>query len=90
MSLPIQEQAKIIHGIMGKWTIISKIMNALLLRESANQQTTMEKWIGYRKEGSLIPRGRGTPDRIKGQEWRDKEIPTLNIAIRVLAHTGHK
>ena len=32
----------------------SEIMNALLLREAANQRTTMEKWIGVEEEGSLI------------------------------------
>ena len=37
----------------------SKIINALLLREVVNQMTTLEKWIGYEEEGSLIPRGRG-------------------------------
>ena len=50
----------------------------------------MEKWIGYEEEGFLIPRGRGTLDRIEGSELRDTETPTQNNAIRVLAYTGHK
>ena len=51
--------------------------------------TRMEKWIDY-EEGSLIPRCRGTPDRIEGSELRDIETPTQNNAIRVLAYTSHK
>ena len=43
MSLPIQDQANILHGIMGGWTMRSEIINALLLREVANQRTPMEK-----------------------------------------------
>ena len=89
MSLPIQDQPNILHGIRGGWTVRSEIINALLLREAANQRTTMEKWIGY-EEGSLIPRGKETPNRIKGSELRDIETPTLNKAIRVLTYTGHK
>ena len=54
----------------------SEINNALLLREAATQRTTMEKWIGYEEEGSLIPRDRGTPDKIEGSELRDTETPT--------------
>ena len=50
----------------------------------------MEKWIGHEEEGSVIPRCRGTPDRIEGSELRDTETPTQNNAIRVLAYTGHK
>ena len=46
----------------------SKIINDLLLREVANQKMTMEKWIGYEEEGSLIPRGGETLDRIEGHE----------------------
>ena len=67
----------------------SEIINALLLRYVANQRRTMEKWIGYKEEGSLIPRGRETTDRIKGHELRDNETPTLNMAIRVLVYTSH-
>ena len=63
--MPIQDQANILHGIRGRWTMRSEIMNALLLREVANQRMTMEKWIGYREEGSLIPRGRETLDMIE-------------------------
>ena len=33
-------------------------LKSLLIREAANQRTTMEKGIGYKEEGSLIPRGR--------------------------------
>ena len=76
MSLPIQDQANILHGIRGGWTMRSKIKNVVLLREAANQRMTMEKWIGYKEEGSLIPRGRGTPDRIEGSKLRDNETPT--------------
>ena len=50
--------------------------------------TTMEKWIGYKEEGSLIPRGRGTPDMMEGHDVRDNETPTLNMAIQVLAYIG--
>ena len=85
MSLPLQDQANILHGIKG-----SEIINALLIREDATQRTIMEKWIGYEEEGSLILRGRGTPDRIEGSELRDSETPTQNNAIRVLAYTCHK
>ena len=90
MSLPIQDQANILHGIGGGWTMRTEIINALLLRETANQRTTMEKWIGYEEEGSLIPRGRETLDMIEGFELRDNEILTLNRVIRLLAYTGHK
>ena len=34
-----------------------EITNALLVREAANQMTTMEKWTSY-EEDSLIPRSR--------------------------------
>ena len=71
MSLPLQDQANILHGIKGGWTMRSEIINALLIRESATQRTTMEKWIGHEEEGSLILRGRETPDRIEGFELRD-------------------
>ena len=90
MSLPKQDQANILHGIRSTWTMRSKIMNALLLRHVANHTTTMEKWIRYEEEGSLIPRGRETLDRIEGHELQDNEIPTLNMEIRVLAYTGRK
>ena len=90
MSLPIQDQANILHGIGGGWTMRTEIINALLLRETVNQRTTMEKWIGYEEEGSLIPRGRETLDMIEGFELRDNEILTLNRVIRLLAYTGHK
>ena len=78
------------NGIRGGWTMRLEIINALLIREAANQRKTMEKWIGYEEEGSLIPRGRETPDRIEGSELRDNETLTLNMTIRVLAYTGHK
>ena len=65
MPLPIQDQAKILHEIRGGWTRRIEIINALLLREIANQRATMEKWIGYEEEGSLIPRGRKTWTRSK-------------------------
>ena len=90
MSLLIQGQANILHGIQGGWIRRSEIINALMLREAANQSPKMEKWIGYEEEGSLIPRGRETLDKIEGSELRDNETPTLNNAIRVLAYTGHK
>ena len=63
----------------------SEIINALLIRDVATQRTTMEKWIGHEEEGSLIPRCRGTLDRIEGFALRDHEIPTQNNVIRVLA-----
>ena len=68
----------------------SEIMNTLLLGEAANQRTTMEKWIGYEEEGSLIPRGREAPDRIQSHELRDNGLSTSNMAIRVLAYTCRK
>ena len=68
MSLSLQDQANILHGIKGGWTMRSEIINTLLIKEVATQRTTMEKWIGYKEEGSLIPRGRGTSDRIEGFE----------------------
>ena len=82
MSPPLQGQANIFHGIGGGWTLRSKFMNALLLREVANQRTTIEKWICYEEEGSLIPRGREPPYRIEGHELRDNETPTLNMTLR--------
>ena len=50
MSPTIQDQANILHGIRGRWTMRSEIMNALLLREVANLRTIMQKWIGYEEE----------------------------------------
>ena len=32
MSLPLQDQANILHGIRGGWTMRSEIINALLIR----------------------------------------------------------
>ena len=90
MSLPIQDQANILHGTNSGWRMRSKIINALLVREAANQWMTMEKLIGYKEEGSFIPRGKETPDMIQGSEWQDYETPTLDKAIRVLTYTGHK
>ena len=46
--------------------------------------------IDAKEEGSLIPRGRETPDKIEGHELRDNETETLNMAIRVLTYTSHK
>ena len=89
MSLPIEDQANILYGIKGKWTMRSEITSTLLLREAANQMMTMPKLIGYEEEGSLIPRSRETLDIIKGFELRDNETPTLNMAIRVLVYTSH-
>ena len=68
----------------------SEIMNSLLLREVSNQRMSTEKWIYNAEEGSLIPRGRETLDKIEGSELRDNETPTLNSVIRVLTYTGHK
>ena len=68
MSLPIQDQANLLHGIRGGWTVTSEMINALFLREVANQRNKMEKWIGYEEEGSLSPRGRETPDMIECHE----------------------
>ena len=90
MSLPLHDQANILHGIRGGWTMRSEIINALLIGEADTQRTKMEKWIGYEEEGVLISRGRGTLDRIEGSELRDTETPSQNNAIRVLAYTGHK
>mgnify|MGYP006973826014 CR=1 FL=1 len=73
---------------MGKWTLRSKIVNTLLLGEVASPRMAMEKWIGN-KEGSLIPRGRETRDRIQGHKLWDSEEPrTTNMAIRMLTYTG--
>ena len=85
MSLPLQDQANILHGIKG-----SEIINTLLIREDATQRTIMEKWIGYEEEGSLLPRGRGPTNMIEGSELSDTETPTQNNAIRVLTFIGHK
>ena len=41
-------------------------LKSLLIREAANQRTTMEKWIGYEEEGFFIPRVRETPDKVEG------------------------
>ena len=54
----------------------SEIINALLIREAAHQRTTTEKWIGYKEEGSFLPRGGDTPNRIEGFELQDNEIST--------------
>ena len=45
MSLPLQDQANILQGIRGGWTMRSEIINALLIRDIAIQRTTMDKWI---------------------------------------------
>ena len=37
MSLPIQDQANILHAIRGGWTVRFEIIKALLLREVVNQ-----------------------------------------------------
>ena len=50
----------------------------------------MEKWIDFEEEGFLILWGKETLERIQGHELRDNEIPTLSMAIRVLAYTGRK
>ena len=42
---------------------------------------TIEKWIGYEEEGSLIPRDRETPDKIASSELQDNETPTQNKVI---------
>ena len=68
MSLPLQDQANILHGIKGGWIMRAEIINALLIREASTQRKTMEKWIGYKEEGSLSPRGRETPDMIECHE----------------------
>ena len=86
MSLPIQDQANILNGIRGGWTMRSEIINALML----NQRMTMEKWICYEEEIFFIPRVRETSDKVEGSKQRDNETPTLNNAIRVLAYTSHK
>ena len=65
-------------------------MNALLLREAANQKITMEKWTGYEEQGSLIPRDQVSSDKIKGHEVRDSNTPTLNMTILVLTYNGRK
>ena len=46
----------------------SEIINALLIRESATQRMTMEKWIGHEEKGSLILRSRGSLDKLEGPE----------------------
>ena len=68
MSLPLQDQANILHGIKGGWIMRAEIINALLIREASTQRKTMEKWIGYKEEGSLIPRGRQSRKEIEGSE----------------------
>ena len=51
-----------------RWTMISEIINTLLLREATNQRMTMEKWVGYEEEDSLIPRGMEILDKIDSHE----------------------
>ena len=67
ISFPIQDQANILNGIRGGWTMRSEIINALFLRKTANSRTIIGKWIGS-EEGFLIPRGRESPDKIEGHE----------------------
>ena len=67
MSLPLQYQDNILHGIKGGWTMRSEIANSLWLMETANQRTTIEKWIGY-DEFSLISRGREILNMIESHE----------------------
>ena len=67
MSFSIHDQANILNGIRGGWTMRSEIINALFLRETANQRTIIGKWIGF-EEGFLIPRGRDPLDKIEGHE----------------------
>ena len=49
MSLPIQDEANILHGIRGMCTMVFEISNALLIREISNQRTTIDMWIGYKE-----------------------------------------
>ena len=81
MSLPLQDQANILHGIRGGWTMRSEIINALLIRETTTQRKRMEKWIGYEEEGSLVPRGRGTLDKIEGSEHRITQFECSRILV---------
>ena len=90
MSLPIQDQANILHGIRGGWAKRSEIINTLLIREAAHQRTTIMECIGYKEEGSLLRRDMETPDRIEGLERQDNEASTQHTAIRVLTYTGYK
>ena len=76
MSLPRQDQANILHGIMGQWIMRSGIMNNLLFGKIVSPMTTMEKWIGNEEEGSLIPRDKEILNRIQGHELRDNKEPT--------------
>ena len=59
----------------------SEIITVVLLGEAVNQRTTMETWIHYEGE---------TPDLIEDHELRDNQVPTSNMAIRVLAYTRRK
>ena len=67
MSLLVQDEANILYGIKGGWTMRSKIVSSLLLGEAASPRMIMEKWIGN-DEGSLTPRDSETLDRIEGHE----------------------
>mgnify|MGYP000329519481 FL=1 len=90
MSLSLQYQANILDRIIVRWIMRLEIVNALLLGEVASPKTTMEKSIGN-EEGSLIPRGRETPDRIQGHKLRENEAPrTMNMTIEVLIYTSCK
>ena len=75
MSLPLHDQANILHGVRGGWTMRLEIINALMIRDATTQRKKMEKWIGHEEEGYLIPRCRGTLDKIEGFELRDTETP---------------
>ena len=81
MSLLVQDESNILHGIKGGWTMRFEIVNGLLLGEAASSRMTMENWIGNEEEGSLIPRGKETYDRIQCHELRGNEEPTMNMVI---------
>ena len=56
----------------------SEIINTLLIRDDATQRMTMEKWIGHEVEGSVIPRCRGTPNRLEGSEFEYSRLLVIN------------
>ena len=51
--------------------------------------TTIQE-VGYEEEGSLIPRGRETVDKIQGPKLQDNEVSTSNMTIQVLVYTCPK
>ena len=66
-------------------------MNTLLLKEANNLRIAMEMWIGNEEEGSSIPKGMETLNRIQGHELQvNAKRTTMNMMISVHAYIGSK